>query len=143
VHDAAAERRAPRERRVDVERVAVAARRGEAIDEHDLPEKPKRPLGASRDTLASLLGVVAGEIAREAGLPSNLLVPRAALERVAREAPHDRESFERALALRPWRMELVADSLWRLLCGEATLTIEGYADGNPKVRFSHDFARNV
>ena len=50
--------------------------------------------GASRDTLASLLGVVVGEIAREADLPPNLLVPRAALERVARELPRDRERFD-------------------------------------------------
>jgi ribonuclease D len=118
-----------------------AVARGEALDERDLPEKPKRLPGASRDTLASLLGVVAGEIAREAGLPPNLLVPRAVLERIAREAPRDRERFEELLALRPWRRDLVADPLWRLLSGEAGLTIEGYADGNPKVRFSDDLAR--
>ncbi len=121
--------------------ILQAVERGEALDERLLPEKPKRFAGASRDTLASLLGVVAGEIAREAGLPPNLLVPRAALERVAREVPRDRERFEELLALRPWRLDLVADPLWRLLSGDAALTIEGYAEGNPKVRFSHDLAR--
>lgn len=121
--------------------ILEAVVRGEALDERVLPEKPKRLPGASRDTLAALLGVVAGEIAREAGIPPNLLVPRAALERVAREVPRDRERFEELLALRPWRLDLVADPLWRLLSGEAGLTIEGYADGNPKVRFSHDLAR--
>ncbi|MGB8519200.1 MAG: HRDC domain-containing protein [Candidatus Tumulicola sp.] len=121
--------------------ILEAVARGEALDERVLPERPKRLPGASRDTLAALLGVVAGEIAREAGIPPNLLVPRAALERVAREVPRDRERFEELLALRPWRLDLVADPLWRLLSGEAGLTIEGYADGNPKLRFSHDLAR--
>ena len=121
--------------------ILEAVARGEALDESALPEKPKRIQGASRDTLASLLGVVAGEIAREAGIPPTLLVPRAALERVAREVPRDRERFEQLLALRPWRLDLVADPLWQLLSGEAALTIEGYAGGNPKVRFSHDLAR--
>ncbi len=65
--------------------------------------------------------MVVGEIARETGLPPNLLVPRAALERVAREVPRDRERFEELLALRPWRLDLVADPLWRLLSGEAGL----------------------
>ncbi|MGB6953258.1 MAG: hypothetical protein WBE15_15075, partial [Candidatus Cybelea sp.] len=51
-----------------------------------------------------------------------------------REIPRDRASFERALALQPWRLALVADPLWRLLCGEASLKIEGYASGDPKVR---------
>lgn len=118
--------------------ILAAIARAEALDECDLPEKPKRPLGGSRDTLAALLAVVVGEIAAEAGLPANLLVPRAALDRVAREIPRDRETFEHTLALRPWRLELIADPLWRLLSGDAALSIEGYADGNPKVRFSHD-----
>ena len=65
-------------------------------------------------------------------------MPRAALERLAREVPQDRASFERALALQPWRLALVAEPLWRLLSGEAALKIEGYADGDPKVRFSDE-----
>ncbi len=118
-----------------------AVARGEAIPEAELPERPQRPLGPSRDTLASLLGVVVGEIARDHELPSSLLVPRNALERVAREAPADREAFERALALQPWRLELVAEPLWRLLSGESAIEIEGYANGNPKIRLSHDRPR--
>ncbi len=117
-----------------------AVARGEALDENALPEKPKRPLGAARDTLVALLGVAAGEIARNADLPTNLLVPRAALERVARELPRDLESFDAALALQPWRLELVSKPLWRLLSGQAGLVIEGYADGDPKIRLSHDRA---
>jgi len=61
-------------------------------------------------------------------------VPRAALERLAREIPPDRESFERVLALQPWRLWLVAEPIWRMLRGEAVLKIEGYATGDPKVR---------
>ena len=118
--------------------ILEAVARGEALPEEQLPEKPQRPLGPSRDTLASLLGVAAGEIARETDLPPSLLVPRAALERLAREIPRDRESFDRVLALTPWRLALVGDPLWRLLSGEAGLRIEGYAEGNPKIRLSHE-----
>ncbi len=120
--------------------ILEAVARGEALDETDLPEKPKRPLGASRDTLVAYLGVAAGEIARISDLPTNLLVPRATLERVVRELPRDRDSFERTLALQPWRLELVGEPLWRLLSGQAGLVIEGYADGDPKIQLSHDAA---
>ncbi|MGC1380783.1 MAG: hypothetical protein WA814_07140, partial [Candidatus Baltobacteraceae bacterium] len=78
------------------------------------------------------------EIARSSELPPSLLVPRAVLERLAREIPQDRASFEHVLALQPWRLALVAEPLWRLLSGEAALKIEGYAQGDPKVRLSDD-----
>jgi ribonuclease D len=120
--------------------ILEAVARGEALSEEALPERAKRPLGPARDTLVSLLGVVAGEIARAHELPQSLLVPRAALERIAREIPPDRESFERALDLHPWRLRLLADPLWRLLSGEAAMRIEGYVDGDPKVRLSHESA---
>jgi len=118
-----------------------AVARGQALDESNLPEKPQRPLGPSRDTLVSLLGVVAGEMAREADLPASLVVPRAALERLAREAPRDRAAFDAVLALSPWRLELVGDPLWRLLSGESVVRIEGYAEGDPKIRLSDESAR--
>jgi ribonuclease D len=118
--------------------ILAAVARGEAIPEDDLPERPQRPLGPARDTLASLLGVVAGEIAREADLPTSLLVPRAALERVAREVPQDRDRFDQALALTAWRLELVGEPLWRLLSGQSAIRIEGYAEGNPKIRLSDE-----
>lgn len=123
------------------EAILRAVERGEALPDEALPERPQRPLGPARDTMASLLAVVAGEIAREAGLPTNLLVPRSALERVAREVPATRDAFETALALHPWQLALVADPLWRLLSGEESLIIEGYSDGNPKIRLSHESAR--
>lgn len=123
------------------EAILAAVSGGEAIPEDALPERPQRPLGPARDTLASLLGVVAGEIARQADLPTSLLVPRASLERIAREVPPDRESFERALALQAWRLELVGEPLWRLLSGQSGIEIEGYAQGNPKIRLSNESAR--
>ncbi|MBV8721539.1 MAG: HRDC domain-containing protein [Candidatus Eremiobacteraeota bacterium] len=121
--------------------ILQAVARGQAIPEAELPEKPQRPLGPSRDTLVSLLGVVAGEIARESELPASLLVPRAALERLARDAPRERAAFDAALDLAPWRLELVAEPLWRLLSGEAVVRIEGYAHGDPKITVSHESER--
>jgi ribonuclease D len=116
--------------------ILQAVARGQALDEADLPQRPTRPTAPARDALVSLLSAAIAEIARDAALPASLVVPRAALERVAREVPSDRASFERALALQPWRLALVAGPLWRLLSGEATLKIEGYAQGDPKVRVS-------
>jgi len=115
-----------------------AVARGQALSEEQLPERPKRPLGPSRDTLVSLLGVVVAEIARDADLPASLLVPRPALERVARELPRDRASFENGIALTPWRLELVGNPLWRLLSGTATLSVRGYAAGDPNIRLSDE-----
>jgi ribonuclease D len=83
--------------------------------------------------LVSLMSVVVGEIARDNDLPASLLVPRAALERLARDVPASREDFERTLDLSAWRMHLVGDALWRLLSGESALRIEGYAKGDPRI----------
>jgi ribonuclease D len=118
--------------------ILEAVARGLALDEAQLPQRPLRPTAPARDALVSLLGAAIAEIARDADLPSSLLVPRAALERLARETPPDRASFEHTLALQPWRLALVAEPLWRLLCGQATLRIEGYSQGDPKVRFSDE-----
>jgi ribonuclease D len=118
--------------------ILQAVARGQALDESDLPQRPSRPAVPARDALVSLLGAAVAEIARDAELPASLLVPRSALERLAREIPQDRVSFERALALQPWRLALVAEPLWRLLSGEASLHIEGYAQGDPKVRLSDE-----
>lgn len=116
--------------------IVEAVERGEAIHDDELPKRPERPLGQSRDTLAAMMGVVVGEIARFNELPQSLLVPRATLERVAREVPATREAFDEVLELSHWRMALVAEPLWRLLSGELRLGIEGYADGDPKIRLT-------
>ena len=113
--------------------IVAAVARAEALPEDALPERPARPLGSSRDTLAALMGVVVGEIAREHELPQSLLVPRAALDRVAREIPDNRGDFERALELAHWRLALVGEPLWRLLSGEVHVAIEGYAQRDPKI----------
>ncbi len=118
--------------------ILQAVARGQALDEADLPQRPARPAAPARDALVALLGAAVAEIARDASLPPSLLVPRATIERLAREVPHDRIAFERVLALQPWRLSLVADPLWRLLNGEASLKIEGYANGDPKVRLSDE-----
>jgi ribonuclease D len=121
--------------------ILQAVARGQAIAEADLPQRPNRPATPARDALVSLLGAAIAEIARDAGLPSSLLVPRATLERLSREVPQDRPAFEDVLALQPWRLSLVAEPLWRLLTGEAALRIEGYAHGDPKVRLSDESTR--
>lgn len=113
--------------------IVAAVARAEAIPEDALPERPQRPLGPSRDTVAALMGVVVGEIARENELPQSLLVPRSALDRVAREIPSTRAEFEHALELSHWRLTLVGDPLWRLLSGEVRVAIEGYTQRDPKI----------
>lgn len=113
--------------------IVEAVRRGEALSEDELPAKFARPLGNARETLVSIMSVVVGEIARENELPASLLVPRATLERLAREVPSQREEFERILDLASWRLSLVSDRLWRLLSGESALRIEGYAAGEPRI----------
>lgn len=115
-----------------------AVARGLALDDADLPQRPARPAAPARDALVGFLGAAVGEIARAAELPASLLVPRAALERLAREIPRDRAAFEHALALQPWRLALVAEPLWRLCSGTAALKIEGYEHGDPKVRLSDE-----
>ena len=54
------------------------------------------------------------------------------------DGKHTAAAFERVLALHPWRLALVAEPLWRLLSGQAALRIEGYAQGDPKVRLSDE-----
>ena len=115
-----------------------AVERGQALDEAKLPQRPNRPAAPAREGLVAFLGAAVAEIARAAELPPSLLVPRATLERLAREVPRDRADFDRALALQPWRLVLVAEPLWRLCSGAAALKIEGYAQGDPKVRLSDE-----
>ena len=111
---------------------AVAA--GEAIPDEDLPQRVPRPLGNARETIASLLAVLVGEIAAANQVPTGLLAPRAALERVARELPQGMDALRAALDLSEWRTALIAEPIYRLLSGQDALRIEGYTDGDPKIR---------
>lgn len=120
-------------RRALGQQIIEAVKRGDAIPDERLPPKFSRPLGNARETLVSLMSVVAGEVARENDLPASLLAPRAALERLAREVPASREDFERVLDLSPWRLHLLGDRLWRLLSGAGAMRIEGYATGDPRI----------
>lgn len=111
-----------------------AVAQAERIPEDALPERPRRPLGPGRETLASLMGIVVGEIARTQDIPPSLLVSRGALERISRELPSDPQALAEALELSPWRLALVVEPLRRLLWGDASIAVEGYADGDPNVR---------
>ncbi|MDE2571580.1 MAG: ribonuclease D [bacterium] len=110
---------------------AVAA--GEAWPEASLPPKHQRGLDASRETLVTLMGVVTASIAAEHRLPASLLVPRAALERVARDLPRTLGEFTRVLDLSDWRIDLVGEPLWRLLNGERRIAVRGYPQGEPRL----------
>ncbi|MBV9972847.1 MAG: HRDC domain-containing protein, partial [Candidatus Eremiobacteraeota bacterium] len=112
-----------------------AVARGEAIAESDLPQKPSRPVGVQREGLVSAMNVLVTTIARANDLPASLLVPRAALERVARELPSDQQALQHALGLSSWRAELVIEPLWELLCGQRALRVEGYAQRAPQITY--------
>ena len=113
--------------------ILEAVSRGEQRAEEDLPARFTRPLGNVRETLVAVMNVIVGEIAREHELPPSLLVPRASLERAARELPATREDLQAILDLSPWRARLVVEPLWELLHGNKTLRIEGYGDGDPRI----------
>ncbi len=114
--------------------ILEAVAQAEALPESELPERPKRPQGATRDSLVGVMSALVGEIARERGIAPSLLVPRSALERVSRELPADTEQLVQSLDLSAWRLELIVEPLRRLLWGEASLGIEGYFAGNPNIR---------
>ncbi|MBV9150103.1 MAG: ribonuclease D [Candidatus Eremiobacteraeota bacterium] len=113
--------------------ILAAVARGEAIPEADLPQKPARPVGVQREGLVAAMSVLVATIARANELPASLLVPRNALERIARELPSDREALAHGLDLTAWRAELIVDPLWELLSGRRALRIEGYAQRTPQI----------
>lgn len=112
--------------------IVEAVARGEAIPEDELPPRPARSLTPQRESLVSTMNVLVNAIAAENELPPTLLVPRASLERVARELPATHEDFIASLDLAPWRRELVVEPLWRFVSGRAPLRIEGYSEGVPR-----------
>jgi ribonuclease D len=114
------------------ERIVEAIARGEALPEDQLPPRAPKPLGPQREALVSTMAVLVGALAADAELPTTLLLPRAALERIAREAPQTPEALGDAVDLTPWRRELVIAPLWSLLAGESVLRVRGYRESDPR-----------
>jgi ribonuclease D len=114
------------------ERVVEAVRRGEAIPEDQLPPRAPKPLGPQREALVSTMAVLVSALAAENDLPTTLLLPRAALERIAREAPQTGEALGDVVNLTSWRRQLVVEPLWELLTGESVLRVRGYREAEPR-----------
>jgi ribonuclease D len=114
------------------ERIVEAVRRGEAIAEDELPPRAPKPLGPQREALVSTMAVLVSALAAENDLPTTLLLPRAALERIAREAPQTGEALGDVVNLTSWRRQLVVDPLWDLLTGESVLRVYGYREAEPR-----------
>jgi ribonuclease D len=117
------------------DRVVEAIRRGEAIAEDELPPRAPKPLGPQREALVSTMAVLVSALAAENDLPTTLLLPRAALERIAREAPQTPEALGDVVNLTSWRRQLAVEPLWRLLSGESVLRVRGYGNGDPRTTF--------
>ena len=117
------------------ERIIDAVRRGEELPEDLLPPRAPKPLGAQREALVSTMAVLVSALAAENDLPTTLLLPRAALERIAREAPQTPDALGDAVNLTSWRRELVVRPLWELLSGDSALRVRGYLDGDPRTAF--------
>ena len=76
-------------------RILDAVARGEALPEDELPQRASRPLPPGREAFVATLAVLLGALAAENDLPPALLLPRAALERIARELPPRRADLHR------------------------------------------------
>jgi ribonuclease D len=117
------------------DRIVETVRRGEALPEDDLPPRAPKPLGPQREALVSTMAVLVSALAAENELPTTMLLPRAALERIAREAPQTPEALGDVVNLTSWRRHLVVEPLWRLLNGESALRVRGYTNGDPRTTF--------
>lgn len=120
-------------RKIFGEDIIAAVARALALADHDLPPKPARSIPVNRDAIVSLLSVIAAAVANEHDLPSALLAPRAALERVARDLPKDVEEMGLALEISQWRVDLLAPRLLDVLYGRTALVVEGTSAGSPRV----------
>jgi ribonuclease D len=117
------------------ERIVETIARGEAIPEDELPPRAPKPLGPQRDALVATMAVLVSAIAANNDIPTTLLLPRHALERIAREAPRSPEALADLVSLNHWRRELIIEALWDLLSGTRALRVEDYLDGNPRTVF--------
>jgi ribonuclease D len=114
------------------ERIVEAVQRGEAIPDDELPPRAPKPLGPQRDALVSTMAVLVSALAAENDLPTTLLLPRAALERIAREAPQTGEALGDVVNLTSWRRQLVVEPLWEMLTGASVLRVRGYRNAEPR-----------
>ena len=117
------------------ERIIEAVRRGEELPEDELPPRAPKPLGPQREALVSTMAVLVSALAAENDVPTTLMLPRAALERIAREAPQTPEALGDVVNLTSWRRELVVQPLWELLSGESVLRVRGYRTSDPRTSF--------
>ena len=117
------------------ERIVDAVKRGEALPDDDLPPRAPKPLGPQREALVATMAVLVSALAAENELPTTMLLPRAALERIAREAPQTPEALGDVVNLTAWRRELVVEPLWQLLTGNSVLRVRGYAEAEPRTTF--------
>ena len=117
------------------DRIIEAVQRGEQIPEAELPPRAPKPLGAQRDALVSTMAVLISALAADNDLPTTLLLPRAAMERIAREAPQTPEALGDVVDLTSWRRQLAVAPLWELLSGDRSLRVEGYMEGDPRTVF--------
>ena len=117
------------------ERIIDAVAHGEALAEDELPPRAPKPLGPQRDALVSTMAVLVSALAAENDVPTTLLLPRSALEKIAREAPQSPAAVADIVDLNPWRRELIVEPLWSLLTGEKGLRVAGYGEGNPRTVF--------
>lgn len=122
------------------DRIVEAVARGLALPDAELPHKPARPPGSDREAIVACLSVLVNAIAAEHDLPSSLLLPRAALERIARELPRTPAALARlaigddeTMSGAGWRGALIAEPLHALLEGKTALAIEGASTGAPHV----------
>ncbi len=114
------------------ERIVEAVQRGEQIPDDELPPRAPKPLGPQRESLVSTLAVLVSAIAADNDLPTTLLLPRAALERIARESPQSPDELGDVLGLTTWRRELIVEPVWAMLTGESVLRVRDYRRGEPR-----------
>jgi ribonuclease D len=117
------------------DRIVEAIARGEALAEDELPPRAPKPLGPQRDALVSTMAVLVSALAAENDVPTTLLLPRSALEKIAREAPPSPEALADIVDLNPWRRELIVEPLWSLLTGEKGMRVAGYLEGSARTVF--------